>query len=59
MSKSYLFRMLLNPVDYDGRVYRELVNSYKTNELGFFIARSFFVCLFWSFARYRRNAILE
>ena len=59
MSKSYLFRMFLNPVVYDGRFLREMKNSYKTNELGFFIAFSFFGCLFWSFARYRRNAILE
>ena len=59
MSSAYLFRQLFNPVDYDGRILRELKNSYKTNELGFFITFAFFASLFWSFARYRRNAILE
>lgn len=54
-----MFRTLLNPVDYDGSLWRNIKDSYKTNELGFFITLSFFVCLSWSFLKYRRNAILE
>ncbi len=59
MTRSYIFRMLFNPVDYDGSIWREIKNSYKTNELGFFITLAFFGCLGWSIIRYRRNALLE
>ena len=59
MSKSLIFRQLFNPIDYDGQVWRELKNSYKTNELGFFIAFSFVLALGWSFVKYRRYSILE
>ncbi len=59
LSKNYLFRTLFNPVDYDGRTWRDIKASYKTNELGFFIGFAFFICLGWSFAKYRRYSILE
>ena len=54
-----LFRNLFNPVDYDGRIWQGIKDSYKTNELGFFITAAFFACLSWSFLKYRRNSILE
>ena len=54
-----LFRSLFNPVDFDGSVLQEIKNSYRTNEIGFFITLSFFAALSWSFIVYRRNAILE
>ena len=57
--KNLSFRMFFNPVDYDGCLWREVKNSYKTNEVGFFITLGFFVCLSWSFVTYRRSAILE
>ncbi len=59
LARQMVFRTLLNPVDYDGRYWREIKSSYKTNELGFFITLAFFLSLGWSFAKYRRNAILE
>ena len=59
LAPGFAFRTMFNPVDYDGRYWREIKNSYKTNELGFFITMAFFLCLGWSFAKYRRNAILE
>ncbi len=59
MSKSFIFRQLFNPIDYDGQVWREIKNSYKTNELGFFISLAFFLSLGWSFLKYRRYSILE
>eukprot|EP00347_Sterkiella_histriomuscorum_P011873 403370773 len=58
-SAALLYRNLLNPIDFDGSVWQEVKNSYKTNEIGFFISVLFFVSLSWSFVSYRRNSILE
>lgn len=49
---------MLNPVDYDGSTRRDLEESYKTNELGFFITLCFFGTLAWSVVTYRRNSLL-
>ena len=57
--KGLVFRTVLNPVDYDGSMIREIKNGYKTNELGFFITLSFFMAMSWSFFVYRKNTILE
>ena len=54
-----LFRSLLNPVDYDGRLVQEAKDSYRTNELGFLIVLAFFGALGQSFASYRRFALLD
>ena len=54
-----MYRGVLNPVDYDGSFLAEIKNTYKTNEIGFFIGLSFMLTLSWSFLTYRRNAILE
>ena len=32
-----LILFILNPVVYDGSMWREIKNSYRTNEVGFFI----------------------
>lgn len=54
-----LYRSILNPVDWDGSFLVEIKNTYKTNEIGFFIGLSFMLTLSWSFMTYRRNSILE
>jgi hypothetical protein len=59
VAASLIFRSFNNPVDYDGRLLRELTNAYHTNEIGFFITLSFFATLGWSLMTYRRNTILE
>ncbi|CDW89081.1 UNKNOWN [Stylonychia lemnae] len=53
-----MFRTCFNPIDFDGRILRDLKNSYKTNEIGFFITALFFGTLGWSIITYRRNQIL-
>ena len=53
-----VYRTFLNPVDYDGRFWREIKNSYNTNEIGFFITLSFFAALSWSFLVHRRSVVL-
>ena len=58
MNMMWLYRTVLCPVDFDGRIIKDLKDAYKTNELGFFIAASFFGALSWSFLKYRRNSIL-
>ncbi len=58
-ARALIYRSLFNPIDYDGSFLRELKDSYKTNEIGFFITVSFFATLSWSFIVYRRNSILE
>ena len=52
-----LFRLFLNPVDFDGSTWTQTKEAYKTNELGFFIGVSFLLALTWSFTTYRRSAI--
>ena len=48
-SRAYclLFRGVLNPLDYNGSFMREMEETYKTNELGFFIGLCFFGALMW------------
>ena len=48
MSTSVLFlayRSFLNPVDYNGQIWQEIKDSYRTNELGFLISAMFFVTM--------------
>ena len=54
-AKALIFRSIFNPVDYDGSLFKELKDSYKTNEIGFFITVSFFATLSWSMIVYRRS----
>jgi hypothetical protein len=58
-ARQLLFRLIFNPVDYDGSFFVEIKNAYNTNEIGFFITLGFFATLSWSFMYYRRNSILE
>ena len=53
-----IFRSYFNPVDYNGIFLREIEESYKTNELGFFITCCFFGTLFWNFLTIRRTSLL-
>lgn len=49
-----LLKNWLNPVEYDGRFLKEIKDSYKTNELGFFITLTFMGCVAWSVMRYKK-----
>ena len=49
-----LFRSVFNPVDYNGSTWLAIKESYKTNELGFFIGCCAFGMLAWSWLTYRR-----
>jgi len=54
-----VFRMtFLNPVAFNGQVWRQVEDAYTTNEVGFFISLSFFGAVAWAFSTYRRNVIL-
>ena len=55
----FLFRFFLNPVDYNGQLYQELVDTYKTNELGFLIGVMFAASVCQTFLSYRRYSLLE
>lgn len=57
--RSLIHRTFFNPVDYDGRLFRDIQDAYNTNEIGFFIAVTFFGALGWSVMTYRRATILE
>ena len=57
--RTIIFRSVFNPVDYDGRMIREIKDSYRTNELGFFIVVAFIGALSHSFASYRRLSLLN
>ena len=53
------FRYLLNPVDFNGSVLRELRAAYNTNEIGFFITLSFFASVAWVFMTHRRSSLQQ
>ena len=40
-----VYNNLFNPVFYDGAIFREIKDTYRTNEIGFFIGMSFFVLI--------------
>ena len=50
--------VFVNPLRYDGKVYKAVKEAWITNEVGFLITASFFGTLFWTFVTYRRNRLL-
>ena len=52
-----LLNFLLNPIAFDGSVIKELQDSYRTNEVGFFIGLCSILTVMQQFATHRRSVI--
>ena len=49
---------MFNPLDYNGQIWQEIKDSYRTNELGFFIVVAFVAALSQSFLAFRKNSLM-